>query len=330
MAWSFKPSEDQDQMQAYVIRRLLYATLSLFGVSVLIFLAVRIIPGDPVAVMFGEEIGKIRPGDRAAIEAQLGLADPLVVQYGSWLKDIFTGTLGESFWRNDTVLDLIKRRGPLTLEITIFAIIIAWAVGVPAGIVSALQQNTPIDYAARFFSVIFLAIPQFWLAAMIVLVLVLRWGYAHPLGVINIWDDPIKNLELVWGSSVVLGLAVAAYIARMTRSTLLEVIREEYIRTARAKGLKEQVVVLRHAMRNTMLPIVTLSGVLFGFMLGGTVILEKAFNVPGLGLVMVESFINLDYMVVQNLVLLYGAVFVLINLVIDVSYAWLDPRIRYG
>ena len=184
-------------MQLYVIRRVLYAIPTLIGLSILIFLVMRIIPGDPVSTMFGEEVGKIRPEDRAAIEEQLGLADPLVVQYGKWLKDIGTGKLGDSFWRNDTVAKLIKRRGPLTLEIVIFSIIIAWAVGIPVGVISALRQNTPVDYIARFFSVIFLAIPQFWLGTMIVLVLVLKRGYAAPLGVINIWDDPIKNLELV-------------------------------------------------------------------------------------------------------------------------------------
>ena len=316
-------------MHKYVLRRLLYAIPTLIGLSILIFLVMRIIPGDPVATMFGEEVGRIRPEDRAAIEEQLGLGDPLVVQYGNWLKDIGTGTLGESFWRGDTVADLIKRRAPLTLEIVILSIVIAWTVGIPVGIISALRQNTPVDYIARFLSVIFLAIPQFWLATLIALVLVLKWGYAPPLGVINIWDDPIRNLELVWGPSVVLGLAVSAYISRMTRSTLLEVIREDYIRTARAKGLRERVVVMRHALRNALLPIVTLSGVLFGFMVGGTVVIEKAFNVPGLGSAMIEAFLDVDYLVIQNLVLIYGTVFVVINLLIDVSYAWLDPRIRY-
>ena len=317
-------------MHLFVIRRVLYAVPTLIGVSILIFLVMRIIPGDPVATMFGEEIGKIRPEDRAAIEEQLGLTDPLIVQYGNWLKDIGTGTLGESFWRNDSVVDIIKRRGPLTLEIVILSIIISWAIGLPVGIISALRQNTPLDYIARFFSVVFLAIPQFWLGSMIILLLVLKWGYAPSLGITNIWDDPIKNLEIVWGPSVVMGLAVSAYISRMTRSTLLEVIREDYMRTARSKGLRERVVVVRHGLRNALLPIVTLSGVLFGFMLGGTVVVEKAFNVPGLGSAMVDAMLDADYPVIQNLILIYGGVFVVINLLIDVSYAWLDPRIRYG
>ena len=316
-------------MSKYVLRRVLHAIPALLGVTVIIFVAMRIMPGDPVSVMFGTQATKIRPEDRAKIEADLGLSSPLTVQYIKWLKDISTGKLGKSFWRGDTVLDLIIQRGPLTVEIAVMAIILSWVVGIPVGILSALRQNSALDYIARFFTVLFLAIPGFWLGAMIVLVLLLWWDYAPPLGIINLWDDPTKNLQLVLGPATVLGLAVSAYIARMTRSSLLEIIREDYIRTARAKGLREQAVVLRHALRNASLPIITLSGVLFGFLLSGTVVVEQAFNVPGLGKAMVEAFVMLDYAVIQNLVLLYGAVFIVINLLIDVSYAWLDPRIRY-
>jgi peptide/nickel transport system permease protein len=280
--------------------------------------------------MFGTQAVNIRPEDRAKIEAELGLSDPLVVQYGNWLKDIGTGKLGNSFRRADTVLGLIKARGPLTIEIAVISILLSWMIGLPVGIISALKQNSLIDYCSRVFTIFFLSIPSFWLASLIILGLLFQWGYGTPIGIINLWDDPLRNLELVWGPSVVLGLAVSAYIARMTRSTLLEVIHEDYIRTARAKGLRERLVIVRHALRNTLLPIVTLSGVLFGFLLGGTVVVEQAFNVPGLGKAMIEAFIELDYMVIQNLVLLYGVAFVAINLVIDISYAWLDPRIRYG
>lgn len=316
-------------MLGYIIRRALYAVPTLIGVSLVIFLAMRVVPGDPVSVIYGEQIGDLRPQDRAKIERELGLTDPLAVQYGSWLKDFATGSFGHSLQTPDTVADIIKRRGPLTLEISVLAIVLAWLVGVPVGIVSALHQNTLVDYVARFFTVLFLAIPGFWLGSLIVLGLLLKFSYAAPLGTIDFWDDPVENLQIVWGPSVVLGLAVSSYISRMTRSTLLEVIREDYIRTARAKGLREKIVVWRHALRNTMLPVLTLSGVLFGFMLGGTVVVEQAFNVPGLGRAMVEAFVDLDYTVIQTLVLLYGAVFIIINLLIDVSYAWLDPRIRY-
>ena len=320
----------QRNMRAYIIRRVLYAVPTLIGVSIIIFIALRVVPGDPVSVMFGTQAVKIRPEDRQKIEEELGLASPLVVQYGNWLKDIGTGKLGNSFRRSDTVTNLIKSRGPLTIEIAVLAILISWVVGLPVGMLSALKQNSIADYAARFITVLFLSIPSFWLASLIILGLLIQWGYGTPIGIINFWDNPVKNLEVVWAPSLVLGLAVAAYIARLTRSTLLEVVHEDYIRTARAKGLHERIVMTRHALRNTLLPIVTLSGVLFGFLLGGTVVVEQAFNVPGLGKAMVEAFLELDYIVIQNLVLLYGAAFVVINLLIDISYAWLDPRIRYS
>ena len=317
-------------MKGYIARRLLYAIPTLIGVSIIIFIALRVIPGDPVSIMFGTQAVNIRPEDRAKIEAELGLSDPLIVQYGNWLKDIGTGKLGNSFRRADTVLDLIKARGPLTVEIAVISMLLSWLIGLPVGVISALKQNSLIDYCSRVFTIFFLSIPSFWLASLIILGMLLQWGYGPPIGIINLWEDPIRNIQLIWGPSVVLGLAVSAYIARMTRSTLLEVIHEDYIRTARAKGLREWLVIVRHALRNTLLPIVTLSGVLFGFLLGGTVVVEQAFNVPGLGKAMIEAFIELDYMVIQNLVLLYGAAFVAINLLIDISYAWLDPRIRYG
>ncbi len=317
-------------MKGYIARRLLYAIPTLLGVSIIIFLALRVIPGDPVSVMFGTQAVNIRPEDRAKIEAELGLSDPLIVQYGNWLKDIGSGKLGNSFRRADTVVGLIKARGPLTVEIAVFSMLLSWLIGLPVGIISALKQNSLIDYGSRIFTIFFLSIPSFWLASLIILGMLFQWGYGPPIGIINLWEDPIRNLQLIWGPSVVLGLAVSAYIARLTRSTLLEVVHEDYIRTARAKGLRERLVILRHALRNTLLPIVTLSGVLFGFLLGGTVVVEQAFNVPGLGKAMIEAFIELDYMVIQNLVLLYGVAFVAINLVIDISYAWLDPRIRYG
>lgn len=316
-------------MSKYILRRVFHAIPALLGITIIIFLALRVMPGDPVSIMFGTQATKIRPEDRAKIEADLGLSSPLIVQYGKWLKDIGTGQLGRSFWRGDTVVELIAQRGPLTVEISVLAILLSWVVGLPVGVLSAFRQNSLLDYIARFFTILFLAVPGFWLGAMIVLMLLLWWDYAPPLGVVNIWQNPAQNLQIVWGPSVVLGLAVSAYIARMTRSSLLEIVREDYIRTARAKGLREQVVILKHALRNASLPIITLSGVLFGFLLSGTVVVEQAFNVPGLGKAMVEAFVTLDYAVIQNLVLLYSIVFIAINLLVDISYAWLDPRIRY-
>ena len=245
------------------------------------------------------------------------------------MKDVFTGKMGESFWRGDSVSELIIRRGPLTAEIAIVAVLVSWIIGLPVGILGAIKQNSLADYVSRFLTIIFLAVPSFWVAILVVVVSLLAFNYRPPLGIIQIWEDPITNLQIVIAPGIVLGLATSAYIARMARTTLLEVIRDDYVRTARAKGLPERLVVLRHALRNALLPVLTLSGVLFGLLLGGSVAVETAFTVPGLGTALVQAFTERDFVVVQNLVLLYGIIFVLVNLSIDVMYAVLDPRIRY-
>ena len=318
-------------MRKYIIGRVLLAIPALIAITLIIFLAMRIVPGDVLAVMFGEE-GTLHmtQEDRDRITADLGLDKNIALQYVDWVQDILTLELGHSFWRADSVMDLIKRRGPLTAEIGILSVILSWIIGLPVGILSAMMRNKPQDYVSRVFTIAFLAIPNFWLGSMVVLVLLLAFQYKAPLGVINIWDNPWENLQIVWGPAVVLGVGQAALIARLARSTLLEVIHEDYVRTARAKGLAERVVILRHALRNAILPVITLSGVLLGFLLGGSVAVEQAFGVPGLGRTLVAAFEERDYMVIQNLVLLYGFAFVGVNLLIDISYAWIDPRIRYG
>ena len=317
-------------MRKYLARRLIFALGTLVGVSVIIFVVMRILPGDPLVAMFGMEgFAKLSPGDRARIIADLGLAEPLPVQYVRWLGDIATGSLGRSFFRGDNVRDLIVHRGPLSAEIGILSVIVSWLVGLPVGIVSALRPNSVSDNVARSLAIFFIAIPGFWLGMLIVLASLFWFGYKAPLTVVHVWQDPWANFQLVIGPAVVLGLAQGAYIARMSRSCLFEVIREDYVRTARAKGLVEGLVVMRHALPNALLPVVTLSGILMGFVLGGSVAVEQAFGVPGLGRSLVTAVIERDIIVVQNLVLLYGLIFVVVNIVVDLSYAWLDPRIRY-
>lgn len=319
-------------MGTYILRRLIFAVPAMFAITVIIFGAMRILPGDVLSVMFGDEDGfkLLREADRQRLLESLGLTDPLWKQYANWMKDVFTLKLGESFWRGDTVMQTITHRGPLSAEIAILAIIFSWIIGLPVGVLAAVKQNSLGDYASRFFTILFLAIPNFWLGTVIVLVLLLGWQWKAPFGVIHIWQDPWQNLQIVWGPVLVLGLSQAAYVARMARSTLLEVMRDDYIRTARAKGLVERVVIFRHAMRNAIIPVITLSGVLLGFLLGGSVVVEKAFGVPGLGSTLVVAFTERDYIVIQNLVLLYGLIFVALNLLVDLSYAVVDPRIRYS
>ena len=318
-------------MRKYLLRRALFGLSTLLGVSLIVFVVLRILPGDPLVAMFGiEGFAKLAPADRAHIMADLGLSDPLPVQYVRWMRDIASGSLGRSFFRGDKVSELILHRGPISAEIGLMSVLISWLIGLPIGIVSAFRPNSLSDNVARTMSVLFLAIPGFWLGMLIVLAALFWFNYKAPLVVVQLWQDPWTNLQLVIGPALVLGLGQGAYIARMSRSCLLEVIREDYVRTARAKGLQEALVVMRHALPNALLPVVTLSGILMGFVLGGSVAVEQAFGVPGLGRSLVVAVIERDTIVVQNLVLLYSVIFVFVNVAVDLSYAWLDPRIRFG
>ena len=317
-------------MQKYLLRRALFALGTLIGVSLIIFVVLRILPGDPLVAILGVEgHAKMAPADRAVLMRDLGLSDSLPVQYVRWMREIATGQLGKSFFRGDTVRELILHRGPLSAEIAILALVISWLVGLPVGILSAVRPNGWADTIARSLSVLFIAVPGFWLGLLIVLALLFWFGYKAPIVIVQLWENPWENFQLIIGPAVVLGLAQGAYIARMARSCLLEVIREDYVRTARAKGTVERSVVLRHALPNALLPVITISGVLLGFVLGGSVAVEQAFGVPGLGRALVVAIVERDIVVVQNLVLLYAGIFVLVNVLVDMSYAWLDPRIRY-
>ncbi|MFI5326225.1 MAG: ABC transporter permease [Candidatus Rokuibacteriota bacterium] len=317
-------------MQKYLLRRALFALGTLIGVSLIIFVVLRILPGDPLVAILGVEgHAKMAPADRAAIMHDLGLSDSLPVQYARWMRDIATGQLGKSFFRGDTVRDLILHRGPLSAEIAVLALVISWLVGLPVGILSAIRPNGWADAMVRSLSVLFIAVPGFWLGLLIVLALLFWFGYKAPIIIVQLWENPWQNFQLIIGPAMVLGLAQGAYIARMTRSCLLEVIREDYVRTARAKGTLERSVVMRHALPNALLPVITISGVLLGFVLGGSVAVEQAFGVPGLGRALVVAIVERDIVVVQNLVLLYAGIFVMVNVLVDMSYAWLDPRIRY-
>jgi len=317
-------------MRKYLVRRAVFALGTLVGVSMIIFVVLRILPGDPLVAILGVEgHARMLPADRARIMADLGLSDPLPLQYVRWLRDIATGELGKSFFRGDTVRDLILHRGPLSGEIALLALAVSWIVGLPAGIASAVRPNGWLDAFARVVSIVFIAVPGFWLGLLIVLALLFGFGYKAPIIIVHVWESPWQNFQQVIGPAVVLGLAQGAYISRMSRSCLLEVIREDYVRTARAKGADERAIVLRHALPNALLPVITISGVLLGFVLGGSVAVEQAFGVPGLGRALVTAIIERDIIVVQNLVLLYAAIFVVVNVLVDLSYAWLDPRIRY-
>ena len=265
-------------MRKYLARRAMYAAITLIGVSVTIFIIMRVLPGDPLVAILGVEgHARMTLADRERIMADLGLSAPLPVQYVHWLRDIASGQLGKSFFRGETVAQQILHRGPISAEIAILSLFVSWLVGLPVGILSAFKPNSIPDGVARALSVLFIAIPGFWLGMLIVLALLFWFGYKSPLVIVHLWEDPWQNFQIVVGPAMVLGLAQGAYIARMSRSCLLEVIGDDFVRTARAKGLGEGLVVMRHALPNALLPVITISGVLLGFVLGGT---PKACSTP--------------------------------------------------
>lgn len=317
-------------MHSYIVRRLAFGALTVIGVSIIVFIVLRILPGDPLVAIFGPEgFTKLSAAERAHYMKELGLSDPLALQYLAWIGDIVRGNFGRSFFRAESVGEMILRRGPLTAEIAILSVILSWLVGIPVAIVSALRPNSLEDNVSRFLSILFLAVPGFWLGMLIVLALLFVFGYRAPLTNAPLLTDPWSNVQIVIGPAVVLGLGQAAYIARMARSSLLEVIREDYVRTARAKGLSRRPVITLHALPNALLPVITLSGILLGFVLAGSIPVERAFGTPGLGYAMFTAVNERDVFVMQNLVLLYAVVFVLLNILVDMTIAWLDPRIRY-
>jgi peptide/nickel transport system permease protein len=314
----------------YILRRLLFGALTVLGVSVVVFAVMRILPGDPLVAIFGPDgFTRLTEEQRAGYMNELGLSDPLVVQYLRWVGDILRGDLGRSFFRSESVAEMIARRGPLTAQIAILSVALSWVVGIPVAVVSALRPNSLADNALRFVSILFLAVPGFWLGMLIVLGLLFAFGYRAPLTGADLLTDPWTTFQMVIGPAVVLGLGQAAYIARMARSSLLEVVREDYVRTARAKGLNGRAVVRLHALPNALLPVVTLSGILLGFVLAGSIPVERAFGTPGLGYAMYTAVSERDVFVMQNLVFLYAVVFVGLNIAVDILIAWLDPRIRY-
>jgi peptide/nickel transport system permease protein len=317
-------------MYSYIARRLAFGALTVIGVSIIVFVVMRILPGDPLVAVFGPEgYTKLTDKERAHYMAELGLSDPLAVQYLAWVGDILRGNFGRSFFRSESVADMILRRGPLTAEIALISVVLSWVVGIPVAIVSALRPNSIADNLARFVSILFLAVPGFWMGMLIVLALLFWFGYRAPMAGASLWTDPVANLQLVIGPAIVLGLGQAAYIARMARSSLLEVIREDYVRTARAKGLNGRLVISLHALPNALLPVITLSGVLLGLVLAGSIPVERAFGTPGLGYAMFNAVSERDVFVMQNLVFLYAVVFVALNILVDITIALLDPRIRY-
>ena len=314
-------------MGAYIFRRLLLGVLILFVLSVAVFLVLRIAPGDPAVIRCGLAC---TPEQIDAIRDRLGLNDSYPVQYVNWLQNVVTGDLGDAAFSGKPVSESLLERLPVTVELLAITLLITTVIGVSFGIISALYRNSPADFIVRISAVFGLAVPNFWVATLVLLIPLAIWGYAPPLGsAVGFFEDPLTNLRQFVPPAIVLGLASSAGIMRLTRSSLLEVLHTDYIRTARSKGLRESVVIGRHAIKNMLIPVVTVLGLQVAALLGGTVIIEQIFALPGVGLYFFQTLVTRDYVVVQSVTLYIGVVVVIMNLLVDISYAWLDPRIRY-
>jgi len=316
-------------VRAYLLHRLLTALLTLLGMSVVIFVLMRVTPGNIVDIIF-ESAGYVDPAAKAALTRELGLDQPVLVQYGQWLGEIVRGDLGKSYRYDIPAWQVVKPRIPVTVELAALALLVAVLLGVPTGVLSAVRQDSALDYGLRVLSLAGLSMPSFWLGMLIILLLVFWAGWIPSLTYVPPSEDLRAHLLQFLFPALAVGYRSSALIMRITRSSMLEVLREDYIRTAWAKGQREWAVVSRHALRNAILPVVTVTGTEFAFLVGGLVVTETVFNLPGVARYLVDAILWRDYPVVQNLVMFIAIVVVLANLTVDLLYGWLDPRIRYG
>jgi|TARA_B100001964_G_scaffold36887_1_gene39807 peptide/nickel transport system permease protein len=315
----------------YLIRRLLAMVPTLFFASIICFSVVRMVPGDILDLMLTEnDFGSGDPKTRADLQVALGIDKPIYVQYGVWITGIVTRfDFGNSLWQNTPVIDDIVERLPTTFELGLLSLIIALIVAIPIGIYSAVRQETLWDYVGRTVSILGLAVPSFWLGTMVVLLPAIWWGWSPPVEMVPFFEDPVGNLQVFIIPSMILGFSLSAVTMRMTRTMMLEVLRQDYVRTAWAKGLKERVVVMRHALKNALIPVVTLIGLLVPILIGGTVIIEQIFILPGMGQLLLDAVSSRDYPIITGVFLIIGIAVVFINLAIDICYGFLDPKVRY-
>lgn len=325
-------------MTQYIIKRALASIPTLFFVSIIVFGLLRLIPGDIVEQRL-QEGGYVTEELKQQQREQLGIDRNPVVQYVDWATSAIQGDLGKSLWTGNSVNGLIKARLPISLEVVVLSLVLAVAIAIPMGVISAVNQDKPIDYAARLFTVFGLSVPDFAIATVLILFLTVwlddvtfgLWGpWLPPLDWYPFWTDPWMNFQAMIFPALILGYRLSAISARMMRSTMLEVMREDYVRTARAKGLSSNQVIMKHALRNSVIPVLTIMAGQIAFVFGGTVIIENIFRLPGMGRLTLESVLRRDYTVVQGTVMMMAFVFISVNLVVDVLYGFIDPRIRYS
>ena len=313
-------------MRQYVLKRLLLVVPTLLLISIMVFSLLRLIPGDVVVLMFEE---KAYAKDLEALRAKLGLDRPLYVQYFTWVGGAVQGNLGESLWTKRPVMEEVTRRLPISVKLAIMALITALCLALPVGILSAMRQDTVKDYTARSLAILGLSVPAFWKATLVIVLPSIWFGWAPPLQFTSFAENPWRHFSQFILPAIILGIGPAAGIMRLTRALMLEVLRQDYIRTAWSKGLREQRVVLKHALKNAIIPVVTIVGIQITNIASGTVILETIFGLPGMGRFLVDAIYQRDYPVVQGVILLTASITVFANLLVDMTYAYLDPRIRY-
>ena len=316
-------------MKTYIAQRLGIGLVTLFGMSVVIFLLLRLAPGNIVDILFSTG-GYVNPAERAAIERELGLDRPLWAQYVEWMGQLAVGNLGKSYRYDLPAWEIIRPLVPVTLELAMLSLIISVVLGVPLGVISAVRQDTRLDYVLRVFSLAGLSMPSFWLGMVIILGLVAWIGWIPPVTYVRMSENFWLHAVQFMLPALAVGYRSSALIMRITRSSLLEVLREDYVRTAWAKGQTRRVVIWRHALKNAILPVVTVIGIEFAFLIGGLVVTETVFNLPGLARFLVQAILWRDYPIVQNLVMFIAVVVILSNLLVDMLYGVLDPRVRYG
>src|SRR6266700_1663770 len=318
-------------MSIYIFRRILWTIPTLLGAVTLIFLLMRLLPGDVALYILGsDESSEANKQALEDIRHELGLDQPLIVQYGKWLWGAARLDFGNSYWTHQPVIEELKSRYPMTANLAFMSLLLGTLISIPIGILSAIRQDTLIDYAARLFVIAGLSIPNFWLSILVILGLVHYFSWLPPLNYEPFWVDPWLNFKQLIFPALITGYRLSAIGARMTRSSILEVLRDDYVRTARAKGLLERVVVLKHALRNALLPVITIIGVELIVLAGGLVVIETVFTIPGIGRYLIDAITHRDYPSIQALIFVFALFVVLVNLLIDILYGFLDPRIRYA
>lgn len=314
-------------MKNYILQRLLLGIPVIVGVSVIVFSLVQLLPGDIAAMTLGQGATEER---LVALREELGLNRSIPAQYADWAGSAITGDLGHSLRTKEPVTSAISDRLPVTFELAVLSSLIGILMAVPLAIISAVKQDSLVDYFVRFMSILGLSIPGFWLGLMMILVPSLLWQWSVPVGYRSLLEDPLTNIQQVGMPAIALGVALSAFLMRILRSSLLEVLRQDYMRTAKAKGLQGRIVIIRHGLKNAFIPVLTVIGLQFSALLGGTVILEQIFSLPGLGRLTYDAILSRDYPLIQGTVMFFSVVFVLTNLIVDVLYAQIDPRVRLG